>query len=124
MSKYIPGVCNIGPDEIKMRKKFGWISTGISVILFLFFLIFHTSPSYRLIIFLPIMSAAIGFLQAYFHFCVAFGFSGIYNVLKPAGQTETVVQMEFRKQDRQKAIKITVLAVLVGVIVTGVIYFI
>ena len=90
MAEYIPGVCNIGSDEIARRKRAGWIGLGISAILFLLFILIRIPPLYRLVIFLPISSAASGSLQAYFHFCAGFGFKGVYNVIKPVGQTETV----------------------------------
>lgn len=121
--EYTPGVCNIGPGEIARRKKAGWFGVGISALLLLVFILFPVPPLYRLIIFLPVTSAASGFLQAYFHFCAGFGFKGVYNVLKPVGQTETVQQIEFRKRDRQKALQITGLAMLIGSIVAGIVYY-
>lgn len=123
MAEYIPGTCNIGPDEIARRKKAGWIGLGISAVFLLFFILIPIPPLYRLIIFLPVTSAASGFLQAYFHFCAGFGFKGVYNIVKPVGHTETVQQAEFRKKDRQKALQITGLAVLIGLISAVVIYY-
>lgn len=121
--EYTPGVCNIGPDEITRRKKAGWFGVGISALLLLIFILLPVPPLYRLIIFLPATSAASGFLQAYFHFCAGFGFKGVYNVLKPVGQAETVQQIEFRKKDRQKALQITGLAVLIGIIFATFAYY-
>lgn len=121
--EYTPGVCNIGPDEITRRKKIGWFGVGISALLLLIFILFPVPPLYRLIIFLPVTSAASGFLQAYFHFCAGFGFKGVYNLVKTAGQTETVQQVEFRKKDRQKALQITGLAVLIGLFFAAVAYY-
>ena len=120
---YTPGVCNIGPAEIARRKKTGWFGVGISALLLLIFILFPVPPLYRLIIFLPVTSAASGFLQAYFHFCAGFGFTGVYNVVKPAGHTETIRQAEFRKKDRQKALQITGLAALIGLIFAGIVYY-
>ena len=121
--KYIPGVCNIGPEEIAKRKRAGWIGAGVSALLLLLFVLFAIPPIYRLIIFLPVTSAASGFLQAYFHFCAGFGFKGVYNVIKPAGQTETVQQKEFRKKDRQKALQITGFSVFIGLVFATVAYY-
>ncbi len=121
-NEYIPGVCNIGPAEIAQRIRLGWIGLGISVVLLLFFISFNTPPLYCLIIFLPITASASGFLQAYFHFCAAFGFKGVYNLMKPAGQTETVQQAEFRKKDQQKALQITGLSVIIGIVFTSATY--
>ena len=122
-AEYIPGVCNIGPAEIARRKRAGWMSLGISVVLLLLFILLRVPPFYRLIIFLPITSAASGFLQAYFHFCAGFGFKGVYNIMKPAGQTESIQQKEFRNKDRQKALQITVLSILIGLVFAGISYY-
>jgi hypothetical protein len=115
MTEYIPGVCNIGPSEVSRRKKTGWAGLGISGVL-----LFVPSP-YRLIIFFPITMAVLGFLQAHFHFCAGFGLRGIYNVLKPAGQTESVQQKEFRNKDRQKALQIAGMAIFIGLMITAIV---
>lgn len=94
----------------------GWIGLGASIVSLLPFLLFHIPPPYRFIIFLPATSAAFGFLQAYFHFCAGFGLKGVFNVLEPVGQTETVREQEFRKKDRQKALQIIGLSVFFGLI--------
>lgn len=123
MDQYQPGICNIGPTEIAVRKQAGWISLAISLLLLVIFVWFQVPAIYRLIIFLPATSAASGFLQAYFHFCAGFGFKGVYNVLKPAGQTETVEQQAFRQKDRQKALQITGMAVLIGLVSAAIVYY-
>jgi len=122
MTEYIPGVCNIGYAEIQGRRRVGLIGIGVSFLLFVSFMLFHIPVIYRIIIFFPLISAAAGFLQAYFHFCAGFGFRGVYNVLKPIGQTETIEQQEFRKKDKQKALKITIMACTIGIILTIIIY--
>lgn len=122
-NEYVPGVCNIGPAEIKKRRQTGIISVVISIALLVFLLAIHANPLWRLLVFFSVTSAASGFLQAYFHFCAGFGFKGVYNVVKPAGITESIQQKEFRKKDRQKALQITGLAVLIGLTFAGVIYY-
>lgn len=121
--EYVPGVCNIGPAEIARRRRAGYIGLISSVVFFAILLVFDISPVYRLLIFIPVMSAASGFLQAHFRFCAGFGLKGVYNVLKPVGQTETVTQNVFRKRDRQKALQITGMAILIGLIVAGIVYY-
>lgn len=121
--EYIPGVCNIGPAEIARRRRAGYIGLISSVVLFAILLVFNTPPVYRLLIFIPVMSAASGFLQAYMHFCAGFGFKGVYNLVKPAGQTETISQKEFRKKDRQKALQITGLSVIIGLVFASIAYY-
>ncbi len=120
---YIPGVCNIGPAEIKLRKLFGWLGLVLCVILWGGFILYDVSPCWRLLLFLPAMLAASGFLQAAWHFCAKFGLGGVFNFGPDVGKTDTVGQAEFRRQDRQTAWQILGLSALVGVIVAVAGYF-
>ena len=123
MAEYIPGVCNIGPAEIARRRQAGWVGVVASIVFLLLFILLHIPPIFRLIIFLPASLAATGFLQAYLHFCAGFGSKGIYNVMKPAGVTESVEKEEFRKKDRKKAQQIMLYSVLIGLVIAGVICY-
>jgi hypothetical protein len=112
-AEYIPGVCNIGPAEIRKRKQGGWVGAGATILLWAAFLIFRVPAPWRLTIFLPAMAAASGFLQAAFHFCAGFGMRGIFN-FGSIGRTETIEQEEFRRKDRRKARLIALYSVLIG----------
>lgn len=69
---YQPGVCNIGPAEIRRRRASGWLGLGIAVLyLAAAFLLGWPAP-WRLLVALPMFLSAQGFLQAAFHFCVGF----------------------------------------------------
>lgn len=114
---YTPGVCNIGAAEIKKRAQSGWMGLIVTVVLWGAFIILSTPPAWRLLLFFPATMAASGFLQASLHFCAGFGLKGVYNVVKPAGQTETVEQQEMRAKDRRKALQIVVGSALIGVAV-------
>ncbi len=114
---YIPGTCNIGPKEIQQRMAAGWIGLIATLVIggVLFYLpITHWA---RLILFFPSAIGALGFLQSAFHFCVAFGMQGLFNMTEEAGKTESISQQEFRKQDKKKAVQIITYSVLIGVIV-------
>jgi hypothetical protein len=71
------------------------------------------------LIFIPASLGAGGLLQALFQFCIKFGFQGVYNFGPQAGKTDTVEQAEFRRQDRNKAIKIAVLGLTLASAVTA-----
>jgi hypothetical protein len=120
--EYIPGVCNIGPAEIARRRMSGWTGLAATAVLWVLFVFFDVPAPWRLTLFIPATMSATGFLQAYFHFCAGFGFTGVYNLVKPAGQTETIQQKEFRRKDRQKALQITGLSALTGALVAIVAY--
>jgi hypothetical protein len=115
-SGYIPGVCNIGPAERRMRRRAGWLGLGIAIALWALFAIFNTPRAWRLFVFLPAVLAASGFFQSAFHFCVNFGMKGVFNFGPEAGKTDGVAQAEFRKKDRRKALLILLLSVLTGAI--------
>jgi hypothetical protein len=120
--EYIPGVCNIGPAERSLRRKVGWIGSGITIALWAVLLSDHTPRIWRLFIFLPAAMAAVGFLQSAFHFCAAFGLKGLFNFGSELGKTDTVMQAEFRKKDRQRAWLILFLSVMTGMITAAAAY--
>lgn len=121
-STYTPGVCNIGPAEIKKRAQSGWAGLIVTVVLWGAFIALDTSPVWRLLLFFPSTMSASGFLQAALHFCAGFGFKGVYNVVKPAGHTEAVELQEMRAKDRRKALQITAGSALIGLAVAFIAY--
>lgn len=115
-TKYIPGVCNIGPAEIKKRKQAGWMGLIATIALWAIFIWFNIPSIWRLTLFLPAMMSATGFLQAYMHFCAYFGFASLFN-FGDVGKTDSVSQTEFRAKDRRKAWQIISYSIFVGLVV-------
>ena len=120
--KYIPGVCNIGPAEIKKRKQAGWMGLVATIILWMAFIWFDVPSAWRLLLFFPAMMSATGFLQAYTHFCAYFGFASLFN-FGDVGKTDSVSQAEFRAKDRRRAWQIVIYSILIGLAVALVGYF-
>ncbi len=118
---YVPGVCNLGPAERAKRLQVGWAGFIIAVLLEVLFVVFTVPAAVRSLIFIPAFMSAIGFLQAYFHFCVAYGLKGVFNVSMSMGKTDTVSQAEFRALDKAKAQKVIVGAVVIALAVTVVV---
>jgi hypothetical protein len=114
---YQPGVCNIGPAEIRQRRLSGWIGAVVTVIAVAALVIFHVPAPWRLLAGLPAILAATGFLQAALHFCVNFGMRGLFNVDAALGETESVMEADFRRADQRKAVQIIVYSVLIGIAV-------
>ena len=114
--EYVPGVCNIGPAEIRKRKQSGWIGLVATIALWAIFIWFDIPPIWRLALFLPAMMSATGFLQAYMHFCVYFGFWNLFN-FGDVGKTDTVQKAEFRAKDRRRAWQIIIYSILIGLAV-------
>jgi len=118
-SEYIPGMCNIGPAERRMRRMSGIAATLATVALLTFLLVIDAPVLWRLLLILPAAGAASGFLQDAFHFCAAFGLKGIFNVINSMGITDNVDLEEYRVKDRNKALQIIILSVVIGLIVGG-----
>jgi len=121
--QYIPGVCNIGPAEIEARKRFGWSGLALTALLWALFACFHAGRSWFLLLFFPSAISAVGFVQGAMHFCAGYGFRSVFNVASEVGRTDTVLQAEFRAQDKKKAMQILGLSVMIGVLVAFVAYF-
>ncbi len=115
-NQYIPGVCNIGPAEIKKRKQAGWTGLIATAILWAAFIWFDVPTVWRLTLFIPAIMSATGFLQAYMHFCAYFGFASLFN-FGDVGKTDSVSQAEFRAKDRRKAWRIVIYSFFIGLIV-------
>jgi hypothetical protein len=120
---YIPGVCNIGEEEIKKRKQTGWGGLFATIILWGLFIWFNTPHVWRLTLLFPAMISAVGFLQAYMHFCAYFGFASLFN-FGDVGKTDSIQQAEFRAKDKKKAWQVVGYSVLIGAVVATVAYII
>jgi hypothetical protein len=122
--EYIPGVCNIGRAEIRQRKVIGWVALAATVGLWGGCLVWRAPAVWRLVLFFPATIAAIGFLQAAWHFCAKFGLGGVFNFGPHVGRTDSVEQAEYRRKDRRTAWQIIGLSVLAGVVVGAAAYFV
>ncbi len=114
---YQPGVCNIGPAEIRARRRSGHVGLAVTVVGLALLVGLGAPAPWRLVLFLPAAAAASGYLQAAFHFCANFGMRGVFNFGGRVGQVETVEEAEVRAADRRKALQIVGLSVLVGLAV-------
>ena len=115
--EYIPGTCNIGPKEIKMRKNGAILSGVITIAIIILLLVLHTGKPWRMVLFLPAAWFGVSFLQWYFKFCVSFGLQGVFN-FGDLGKTFTVEQKEDYKKDRIKAWKMISAGILFGLILS------
>jgi len=118
-STYVPGVCNIGREEIKLRKFVGWLGIACTLILWGYFISAKVEPLWRLSLFFPAMMGAIGIIQAQMGFCAKYGMGGVFSFGPEVGKTDTVEQAEYRKQDRKKALLIVGLSVMIAGLVAA-----
>ena len=117
--RYIPGVCNIGPQEIRRRRRTGYVGSLITVALFVGLVVVDAPPITRLVLFVPAAIAASGFLQAYLKFCAGFGQLGVFN-FGDRGSTEHVADKAARRKDLFKAWQIGIACGLIGLAVASV----
>ena len=119
---YVPGSCNIGAGEIK-RRQFVAIIGGILTLATFTYLTANKSPAAaRLILFIPAMIFATGWVQSRKKFCLAFGLMGTFNFGK-LGQISKVASKEDKAADRTTAINILVQAIILALAITGIGYF-
>jgi len=76
---YVPGVCNIGPWEIRRRRTFAVIGFAVAIVLFVALVVAGAPPIARLLVLLPVWGGAFSWLQARRRFCAGFAMAGISN---------------------------------------------
>lgn len=119
---YIPGVCNIGHEEIKRRKKATIFSIVLTIVVVALLLILDANKIWRLTLFIPATSLGVSFQQWYFKFCVAFGIKGVFN-FGDIGKTFSIDQKENYRKDRIKAWQMIISGMVFGLILASIFYF-
>ena len=110
---YQPGVCNIGSAEVARRRRAGHIGLAAALAL-LAVLVAIDAPNWtRLLITLPAVVAASGYIQARVKFCAGFGSRGIFN-FGEVGPSERVADDADRARDRARARQIGAASIAIG----------
>jgi ferric-dicitrate binding protein FerR (iron transport regulator) len=112
-AEYRPGVCNIGPREIRRRRRTGHVGLAATVAILAVLLAIDAPPVARLLISLPAMISASGYLQAWLKFCAGFASIGIYN-FGETGDSVKVVDDAARAADRRRGLQISIASFAVG----------
>ena len=118
-NKYIPGVCNIGREEINQRKLVGVIGLVITIVTLFLLTFFNASSGLKLIVIIPAAISSMGFLQARAHFCVFYGWASLFN-FDSLGKKNKVEKDEYVLLDRKKSLHIVLYSLLIGFI-TGIV---
>ena len=119
-STYIAGTCNIGEKEIRRRQLVAVIGAILSLVSLIGFISTDSTRSVRLGIFLPLMIAAVGFVQSRSKFCLAYGFAGTFNFGK-LGDLSRVSDPVSKAADRATALRILTKSFLLAAIATAVV---
>ena len=111
--EYIPGVCNIGREEINKRLQFGVVAILITIVSYFLLVYFDVSKGIRLLLFIPATISSVGFLQARMRFCVYYGMAAIFNFDR-IGKTHIVENDEYIRKDKKRARQIIYFSILIG----------
>jgi hypothetical protein len=112
-AEYQPGVCNIGPAEIARRRRAGHIGLAAALALFAVLVAIDAPNWTRLLIAIPAIVSASGYIQARVKFCAGFGSRGIFN-FGEVGPTEQVGADADRERDRARARQIGAASIAIG----------
>jgi hypothetical protein len=114
--QYVAGTCNIGPEEIALRRRFGHVGVVTTATLAAALIRSDLHPAWRLTLALPATGAAAGYLQARERFCADFGWRGVYNFGRRGLEHQiTITADEDLAQDRRKALRIAAASGAIGV---------
>jgi hypothetical protein len=116
MGSYQPGVCNIGPAEIRRRRRTGHVGLAASVGLLAVIIAIDAPREARLLVGIPAMLSASGYIQAALKFCAGYGWLGVFN-FGEAGRQEEVRDADARRRDRVRALSISGAAFGIGLVV-------
>lgn len=122
--EYVPGVCNIGPAEIRQRMMIGYMGTIVTLVLFLILYFLHLPEWTRIILVVPAFMAATGFIQGLTHFCAGYGMQGMFNFAEKREDAQKVTNSAAAAKDRQKALAYFGYSAAIAVVVTVILYFI
>jgi hypothetical protein len=112
-AQYVPGSCNIGPEEIALRRRAGHVGLAVTAALGAALLRSDLHPAWRLALALPAAGSASGYLQARQRFCANYGWRGLYN-FNARGQEQPVAVADAQEQDRRRALQISATSAAIG----------
>jgi Co/Zn/Cd efflux system component len=122
VNEYQSGYCNIGGEEKRLRRRFGYLGSIVTIVALIVIVGFRLDPILSLLLVFPIYGSVIGFYQDKSNFCVAFGFSGIYNMAEDTRDIKKIQDEIKRKTDRNRAIKMSLIASIISGVFTVAIY--
>lgn len=116
-NEYIPGVCNIGPGEVKKRRTSALLSLVFLVACAILLFLFVPGKIWRLTLFIPGATAGLCVQQWYKRFCYGFAMAGVFNFADTRNKVERIAQDEFLRKDRATAQRMLLISVVVGIVI-------
>jgi hypothetical protein len=118
-TNYIPGVCNINPQEIRKRRLSGHVGLALTIVLAVAAIVLNVKWYFRIIIILPAFMSAIGYLQARNKFCVGFASAKQQNA--DGDDIVKITDQDALKKDSQKVRSMNLQAIIIAALVTAMI---
>jgi hypothetical protein len=119
-SAYIPGVCKINRAETAQRRMIGNIGLAIFVIFLIGFLLLDVNRIVRIVLFLPAVLAASGYLQARNHFCVGYASAGKQNASQGSAVASDITEDSAKASDKKKARRMNLQSAAIALLATAV----
>jgi hypothetical protein len=118
-NEYLPGQCNIGPQEMETRLRMGYIGLGLIFAFIMAMDLFELPSHFKFLVFIPSAYALSGFLQSQQRFCFLFGVLGLYSITGKRQKTGKGIQLS---KDRRRAVEI-ILQVFFGSLLITLLYY-
>jgi hypothetical protein len=128
--EYSPGVCNIGPAEIRKRKNMLYVAI-IALILVTFIFLMRgvflgsgivISTIMLILVFLASTGTMINSFQVKSEFCVAFAFQGVHNFGDLTEKKSKLSETDYIQKDKSRAFEIIKNSSLIGLIFTFLVF--
>jgi hypothetical protein len=116
---YRPGVCNIGPAEIRRRRWGAILGTVVTLVVAVVIFALGLPHPVRFLIALPAAGAIVSWLQVLLRFCVGFARLGVFN-FGQLGPMEPVGDRAAHRADVRRATRMIALS-LVGGLAIGIV---
>ncbi len=107
--EYSPGTCNIGADEIKVRKKFIGLFFPLTIFFTISCLFYCHSLFLWFLLVVSAFSLIVLYLEIRYRFCILFGFFSLYNFNR-LGNLHEVKNKENICKDRRRVWEIVLIA--------------
>ena len=118
-TNYVPGVCNINPQEIRRRRQSGHLGLALTVVLTAIALVLDVSWYFRIVVIIPAFLSAIGYLQAHNKFCV--GYASAKQQHADDGEVVAITDKEALALDNKKTRNMNLQATIIAAFVTAIV---
>ena len=121
-----PGVCNIGPAEIRVRQLSALAGIVLAAAFFILLRTLEVSQAFYALEFFPVVLFTTGWNQARSRFCIYFGIRGLFNFggLTDSSSKSSIDDAAFRAADRAMALKLLGRSIILALPITAILILI